>query len=675
MKSAENNKSQPWTNCDLEKALKDLKRNKSRDSEGLINEIFKSEVIGSNLKSSLLLMFNNLKKENVIADFMNYANITTVPKKGPKIDLRNQRGIFRVSVLRSILMRLIYNSKYDKIDKNISDGQMGARKGKGCKTNIWIINGIIHETLQNKKMKPIMLQIYDYAQMFDSINLQEAVSDVFDYGLNDEELSLIYKANKKTFMAVKTQGGLTERKVIENSVLQGDTFGSLLASVQVDTIAKDVENAGIGYKYKEKLPINILGLVDDMIGVSEVGHKAQIMNTILNYKTAEKALQFGASKCKIMLVGKSKKNMRSNSIYVDTWTEEYIEDEETGEIELEENYAGKVPIEEVENQKYLGFVLSSTGNNSANIEAAEKKSFGVIRTIMTKLEKLKLRKYYFECANIFMNVILRGSILYAGECYYNLTENNLRRIERIEEQYMRKILNTPKSCPITQLYLELGQWPARFELQKMRCLFLKHILKQDMQSQIFQFFNLQLNNPVKGDWVSTCIKDLQELEISESMEQIKNMKHNKYKNLIKSRIEKNALGYLQSKRGSKGREIEYKSLEMSEYLLPLNSKLNIEEKRKMFAIRNRMFGISSDFWKTDEKCVCGELETIPHTYDCESLNENKSKIKYDEIYNGNLTYKIEVLRRLEKNIEKSREIKMSNNFPCDLRDPLDCLSV
>ena len=79
---------------------------------------------------------------------MNNANITTVPKKGPKIELKNQRGIFRVSVIRSILMRMIYNSNYDIIDRNISDGQMGARKGKGCRSNIWIINGIIHETLR-----------------------------------------------------------------------------------------------------------------------------------------------------------------------------------------------------------------------------------------------------------------------------------------------------------------------------------------------------------------------------------------------------------------------------------------------------------------------------------------------------------------------------------------------
>ena len=148
-------------------------------------------------------------------------------------------------------MRLIYNSKYDEIDKNISDGQMGARKGKGCKSNIWIINGIIHETLHSKKKKPLVLQVYDFAQMFDSINLKEALNDIFDYGLNDDYLALIYRANERVHMAVKTRGGLTKRQEIKNSVLQGDTFGSLLAAVQVDTIAKDVEKAGVGYHYKE----------------------------------------------------------------------------------------------------------------------------------------------------------------------------------------------------------------------------------------------------------------------------------------------------------------------------------------------------------------------------------------------------------------------------------------
>ena len=143
----------------------------------------------------------------------------------------------------------------------------------------------------------------------------------------------------------------------------------------------------------------------------------------------------------------------------------------------------------------------------------------MIRTIMTKLEKLKLRQYFYECAKIFMNVILRGSILYAGECYYNLTENQLRRIERIEEKFLRKIFKTSRSCPIVQMYLEFGQYPARFELRKMRCLFLKQILNEDKNSQLYRFFKLQMNNPVKGDWVTTCMNDLKELKINLTLEE------------------------------------------------------------------------------------------------------------------------------------------------------------
>ena len=82
------------------------------------------------------------------------------------------------------------------------------------------------------------------------------------------------------------------------------------------------------------------------------------------------------------------------------------------------------------------------------------------------------------------------------------------------------------------MYLEFGQWPPHFEFKKMRCLFLRNFLKGDENSQIFRFFKLQLHNPVKGDWVSTILRDLSELEIFESFEEIRNMTKNKFKNMV-----------------------------------------------------------------------------------------------------------------------------------------------
>ena len=101
-------------------------------------------------------------------------------------------------------------------------------------------------------------------------------------------------------MAVKTPNGLTNRQSIKNSVLQGDTWSSIMASVQVDAICKDVEKAGLGFRYKNSLEISALALVDDIICVTEAGFKAAEMNAVINAKTAEKYLQFGILKCKSM---------------------------------------------------------------------------------------------------------------------------------------------------------------------------------------------------------------------------------------------------------------------------------------------------------------------------------------------------------------------------------------
>ena len=216
-------------------------------------------------------------------------------------------------------------------------------------------------------------------------------------------------------------------------------------------------------------------------------------------------------------------------------------------------YAGLriTPIGKISEQKYLGFILSAEGDNIANISSVKKRSIGTISKLLTKLNSLNLLKYYFECSMIFLNVMLQPSILYACETYYNLTEFQIRQLERIEESFLRQVFKTKKSCPIVQLYLEAGHIPARFEKQRLRLLYLKNILQQNPSSMIHKFFQLQLENPTRGDWVSTCFKDLQQLEIYESFEEIKSMKKSKFNKILKQKIHEKALKYLIKKQGKK----------------------------------------------------------------------------------------------------------------------------
>ena len=286
-------------------------------------------------------------------------------------------------------------------------------------------------------------------------------------------------------------------------------------------------------------------------------------------------------------------------------------------------------MERTQKQKYLGFILSSKGDNMDNMNEMKDKSVWIMNKILDKLKTLNLLKYYFECAMIFFNTILRTSILYASETYYNLKENEMRTLERIEEQFLRKIFKTTKACPISQLYLEAGQYPARFEIFRRRLLFFKSILNEKPDNLIYRFVQMQLEKPIKGDWASSCLKSLEYLEITPSIADIMEMSKEQFRKILKKSIAEKALQYLINKRGSKGQEIEYSRLKMAEYLLPQDENISILDQQYIFSMRNRMVQIGQNFPEKENEnlCICGETEKMKHIHDCKYLNNEDIKNK------------------------------------------------
>ena len=75
-------------------------------------------------------------------------------------------------------MKMLFNRNSRNIDLKMTDSNIGGRKDKSCINHIWVMNGIIHETLSSTKNCPIVIQQYDYTQMFDGMELKESLSDL-----------------------------------------------------------------------------------------------------------------------------------------------------------------------------------------------------------------------------------------------------------------------------------------------------------------------------------------------------------------------------------------------------------------------------------------------------------------------------------------------------------------
>ena len=670
-------KTAPWKMEELENVLKHLKNDKSRDPDGLINELFKPEVIGEDLKLSLLLMVNKIKDQGRVPESLKKANISAIPKKkGSRLDIENERGIFICSVIRSILMRLIYSDKYETIDRNMSDSNVGSRRKKSIRNHLFVLNAILNDVNSSNKKKPIDIQQMDYKQMFDSEKPTLCLNALADSEVDDDKLVIIHEANKKNSVAVKTPSGEVSRgETIEENLMQGEVMAPLISSNFVDKFGKECkEKKDHLYLFKDKVEVPPLSLVDDLLLISECGHKTTKMNSFINSRTNMSKLYFSAEKCKQMHVGKTKIEAFCKVLHVDGWEEKVVQNETTGKHEKVDVEVGKVQMEKVEETKYLGSIIQSNGSNSKEIAARAGRGTGLVTEIMNILQSVVFGKYTFEAAIILRNSILLGSMLASSECWLGVTKQQVRQLEMVDEMLMERVLETPSYSSRALLYLSLGLVPIRYILMQRRIIFLHYILNEDKDSLIHQVFQAILDNPQKNDFGNQIKEDLKSLEIELSFEEIKSLSFYSIKKFVKDKILKCSLKYLN---GEKDKQDKIKHLYFSELKLQDFLGSDNVERPNLSKLIHNLIAQTIDIkennpWNyMDNLCICEEnSEKQSHIFSCESLKcvfeIGESGLEYTDLFFGTLEEKLEVAVIFEKRLKKRKSVMEMRKTENDL---------
>ena len=299
IKEAKKNKTPDWTEANVKRVIKELKKKKSRDPHGYSNEIIQEG--GGDLQSAILKLMNNIKTQQTFPECLEPCNITSLFKnKGSRRNLNFYRGIFRVSVFRNILDRLIFNDEYKNIDKNLTDSNVGGRKGRGIRDNLYVINAITN-SVRNGGEDSCDIQVFDVEKCFDSLWVQECVNTLYEYGFKNDKLVLLYEETKNAKIAIKTPNGTTNRENIQNIIMQGTVFGSLICTAVMDKLAQIFyENQDLVYKYKDKVDVP----VDDVLCVTKCSNKTIAANATINSFMELNKLKLSAEKCSKIHIGK-----------------------------------------------------------------------------------------------------------------------------------------------------------------------------------------------------------------------------------------------------------------------------------------------------------------------------------------------------------------------------------
>ena len=103
---------------------------------------------------------------------------------------------------------------------------------------------------------------------------------------------------------------------------------------------------------------------------------------------------------------------------------------------------------------------------------------------------------------------------------------------------------------------------------------------------------------------------------------------------------------------------------MQKYLQPNNIRISREETQLIFKLRCRVTNVKTNMRNMYSEVICDacgiQEESQKHIIqECLKLNENNDSIKYEKIYNGSVSEKVEIVIKFEENFTKLQEYRIT----------------
>ena len=454
--------------------------------------------------------------------------------------------------------------------------------------------------------------MFDIEKCFDSLWVQECFNTLFENGLNNDKLVLLYEQSKNAQIAIKTPNGITNRKSIKNIIMQGTVFGTLICTSVMDKLAKVFYNdPNLTYMYKENVKVPVLGMVDDVVCVTKCSSSTVTTNATINSFMELNKLKLSAGKCSKIHVGKKCDQCPKVKVH-----EEKMKDSQQ--------------------EKYLGDMISEKGTLQATIDNRISKAWSYVAEINAIINECPFGNKKVQVGLMLREAMFLNGVLHSSEVWHGATKAQIAQIEVIDNQLLRKILSAHAKTPVEYLYLETGALPVRSVIASRRLNYLKHLHNTPKHELIKRVFEAQRNDPQKGDWWNLVCSDMEEFKINEETLKVQG------KLYIKEQVYNETFRQLKEKQKlhKKIDKIVYEKYETQSYLK--SKEVSYAEATMLVRLRSHTVcdikSNFSSFYGSDNLCpLCKSTEdTQQHCMECPKVSSATSTlnthIEYDHIH-------------------------------------------
>ena len=422
-----------------------------------------------------------------------------------------------------------------------------------------------HSNSQGKTIEEALdVHVYDVEQCFDSLWLEEVINSLYEAGLQNDKLPLLFLEKRNAQVAVTTPGGLCQRVNIPKIIMQGSVWGSLCCVVLMDKLGKLVyKNPNLLYYYKGVVACPPLQMVDDILGIQKCSPKSLALNTAVNTFMEAEKLNLSMKKCHKIHIGKENRNCPDLKVHNE-------------------------PMKESKSEKYLGDIIHKSGKVKPNLANRLSKEWGRVNEILAIVKEAPLGRWRIKAGLQLRKALLVNGTLFNSEAWHGISKSQIEAFEKVDEALLRGLVGWHSKAPIPALYMETAQIPLRYILTIRRILYLQTIFQREPEELIRKVFEAQKSDPTQGDFCELVEKDCQIINLELTEEEIRDMSRYELRIHTKKKAIEAAIIELQHIKATKSKMdgIEYVGLfDLQEYLQsPVFSR---DEASLLLALRTR----------------------------------------------------------------------------------------
>jgi hypothetical protein len=388
---------------------------------------------------------------NMVNDILTTGTFPDIYKVSTVVPIEKVKGTIKCEEFRPINMLLLEEKIIEHIVKEqllafvenngiLCSEQSGFRSSFSCETALNLVVDNWKENLQMKKL--ITVVFLDLKRAFETIDRKILLQKLERYGVRGRALNFFESYLSERRQHCKFGGVCSSNEINELGVPQGTVIGPLLFILYINDIIKSVKFAKISLFADDTL----LTISGDNVAemTTQLNQDMEKLSKWMNYNK----LKLNVEKSKFMVI--TNRRIDKNDIFVKI---------------------GDQQLERVEKMKYLGVILDEKLTLNEHLDYICKK-MGKKYGFMCRANK----KLTTESKILLYKSIIAPHIEYCSTLLYIMNDEQIKRLQKIQNKIMRLILRCNKRTSIIWMVDALQWQPIKQRIEFNALLFIYKIV-------------------------------------------------------------------------------------------------------------------------------------------------------------------------------------------------------